>query len=103
MLLQAWGEFPELSSSYLLTVHGDGDQKDVLNDYISQFGLKFVEIRPSIEITKEYMAFYDVVIVPSFYESFSLVALEALSNKRVVACTGELGYLSRFPRHGFSI
>jgi glycosyltransferase involved in cell wall biosynthesis len=98
LLLQAWGKFPELRSSYLLTIHGDGDQRDALNDYISQFGLQDnVEIRPSIAITKEYMAFYDVVIVPSLYESFSLVALEALLNKRVVACTVNSGVYHDFP------
>lgn len=97
-LLEAWGKFPELRSSYLLTIHGDGDQKEALNDRINKFGLQeSVEIRPSIAITKEYMACYDVVIVPSLYESFSLVALEALLNKRVVACSVNSGVYHDFP------
>ena len=74
-----------LPSTHTLHLFGDGPDKDRLLQLVSDLSLQdrvfFYGDLPSVELL---MAYIDVVLIPSSFESFSYVAVEAMMMRRPV-------------------
>lgn len=91
----------QLGPGTRLTVVGAGPEMTTCRILCAQIGVSwavdFVGTRCS-EFMGELYQGHDVVVVPSFYESFSLVSLEAMvAGRRLVVSTGLTELLSMFP------
>lgn len=78
----------ELTSKFHLTIIGDGSLKERLNLIVLENSLTdfvtFQGVRKRSELFKYYQH-SDIVVFPSFFETFGLVALEAMIfNKKIV-------------------
>jgi glycosyltransferase involved in cell wall biosynthesis len=84
-----------------LTVIGAGPRRRPLESLARELGLRdaltFTPFRAPSEMKSEYQA-HDLVVVPSVYESFSQVALEALvAGRRLLVSTGLHEFMRLFP------
>ena len=81
-----------LKSNTKLVVHGNGNKQEKIEKKIQKYLLgNIIKLAPAINLTGETYGAYDLVLIPSNYESFSLVALEAIVSERCVLCTGMTG------------
>lgn len=87
-VVDAYAESSFLRSNTKLVVHGNGNRREKIEKKIQDSFLgNIIELVPAINLTGEIYGAYDLVLVPSNYESFSLVALEAIVSERCVLCT----------------
>ncbi len=79
LLLRAFKELHIENSS--LVIIGDGDQRNSLENYVTQHNIHNVYFLGHIQDAHNCMQYMDVIIIPSRFESFGLVAIEAISKK----------------------
>ncbi|RDV17089.1 glycosyltransferase [Pontibacter diazotrophicus] len=81
---------------------GDGPDKEVIKELINKKGIKgYCYFSPAVQnaALMKVMTLVDLVAVPSHYEGFGLVVLEALQNKRLVL-SSDAGGLKEIIEHG---
>lgn len=80
ILINAWNEVHKKHSDWKLSIYGNGNDKNVLINYIKQYQLdNIIEIKePTSDIYKQYLD-NSIYIMSSRYEGFGLVLIEAMS------------------------
>lgn len=74
---------------------GDGELREELDSLICQYNLQdVISMEGFIKNSYDYMANTKVQIMPSKWEGFGLVALEAMSLSKPVVCSGEGGLIN---------
>lgn len=88
------------SDDYAVTIVGSGPLEAVLKKYAKQRGVaENITWQPAVtDVTAVYAA-SDIVVVPSLWEGFGLVALEAMASGRVVIAA-DTGGLRDLVQHG---
>ena len=81
-LVRAYSELPEgLKSSFNLVLVGSGDERESLQEQVSDLGLKGNVIFTGEAADKDLPSIYsgaELLVFPSFYEGFGLPAVEAM-------------------------
>ncbi|WP_162053739.1 glycosyltransferase family 4 protein [Pontibacter pamirensis] len=83
-------------------VVGDGPDKEIIKELIHEKGMEgYCYFSPALQnaALMKIMTLVDLVAVPSHYEGFGLVVLEALQNKRLVL-SSDAGGLKEVIEHG---
>lgn len=93
LLIRAWKKVTERLPDALLSIYGDGRMHDDLEALVNslELGNNIVLLPPSAD-TRQIYADSSIVVVPSRFEGFSLVTVEAMAQGvPVVACDVEYG------------
>lgn len=93
LLVQAWKKVTERQPDALLSIYGDGSLRDDIDSLIGRLQLgNNIILQPFATDVRAVYAASSMVIVPSRFEGFSLVAVEAMAQHvPVVACDVEHG------------
>lgn len=80
-LIDVFKEYLKINSNSKLILIGDGEQKSDLLDKIESLNLcdKTIVLEPTNDIERYYSAM-DIMVMPSLWEGFGLVAVEAQAN-----------------------
>ena len=78
-VIDIWKELEPLNPDWKLTIVGDGDDREDLQNRIDEYGLKNVEITGFVN-PLEYYKRASILLLTSEYEGFGLVIVEAMSN-----------------------
>lgn len=74
-----------LSDKYVLHLFGNGEKKEYLQYLVKSLDLnERVFFHGDVSYPEEMMKYVDVIIIPSYFESFSYVAAEGLMMKKLV-------------------
>ena len=85
IILEAFRSIPPEYANLKLIMIGDGDDKNYIDDFITNHKLNAVTLSPKVNIY-EYFNIIDIVVLPSRVEPFGIVAIEAgLMKKPLVA------------------
>ncbi len=86
-LLRIWEKVIKLYPDYQLEIYGEIDDKYSLNPLIEELNLKkHVNVLNPVNNLEYQYATSDFLVHPSFYESFSMVILEAMSFGLPIVC-----------------
>jgi glycosyltransferase involved in cell wall biosynthesis len=88
-MLMTWKNFEDTHSEVKLTLIGDGDQLEVLQDYVTTHHFKSVSFLGKIdyEDVVKYYAQADIFIIPTLEDNWSLVVPEAMSCGLPILCS----------------
>lgn len=91
LLIESFKKFHHTHADYLLTIAGSGDAKEIikLRSLVKEAGLsKFVHFKGKIagKIKESLIRSTACLVIPSRFETFSLVALEAMASGAPVIC-----------------
>ena len=78
-VIDIWKELEPLNPDWKLTIVGDGDDREDLQNRIDEYGLKNVAIIGFVN-PLEYYRRASILLLTSEYEGFGLVIVEAMSN-----------------------
>ncbi|WP_241650154.1 glycosyltransferase [Rosenbergiella collisarenosi] len=79
-LLDIWSEFKKNDDKYKLTILGDGDERQILEQKILSLGLNdSVELKGKVNNINFYYELSDICLMTSKYEGLPMVLLEAKS------------------------
>ncbi len=95
VLMQAYAKLCEAGHKVRLLVAGDGEQKQSVLDFISQYKLSYVEMlgRITEEDKVRWYATCDIFCSPAKYgESFGIVLVEAMASGKAVVAAANNGY-----------
>jgi glycosyltransferase involved in cell wall biosynthesis len=100
-LIQAFARVAHAFPSWRLKLVGEGGQRTVLESEVKRLGLTDRVLMPGVasEIATEY-ALASLVAIPSLYESFGLVAAEALACARPVIAFDDCEGVAGIVRNG---
>jgi glycosyltransferase involved in cell wall biosynthesis len=87
-----------LRSATTLKIVGSGEDKILLERLINKFNLhETVSLEPATTLDSSIYDTVDILLIPSSYESFSLVAVEAILARKPVLITKNTGISNDFP------
>lgn len=78
-VIDIWKELEPLNPDWKLTIVGDGDDREDLQNLIDEYGLRNVAITGFVN-PLEYYRKASILLLTSEYEGFGLVIVEAMSN-----------------------
>ncbi len=78
-LLKAWEKIYQSIPDWQLNIYGEGEHKEMLQDYISQHSLKNVSLKGSTSNVKEVYEQSSFFVMSSKYEGLPMVLIEAQS------------------------
>ncbi len=89
-LIKALNILKNTREDFILNIIGDGDLRDKLVNMVTEFGLvkfvKFYGTLPKSEVA-EYMSKSDFFVLPSIFETFGVVIIEAMACGKPVVAT----------------
>jgi len=92
LLVEAMGLLAEKSSRYLLVLVGQGRQREYLEKLTERLGIsRRVKFLGFCDNVAEIMTAFDIGVVPSRQEAWGIVALELMSMKVPLVCSGVEG------------
>ena len=92
LLVEAMGLLVERSRRYLLVIVGEGEQRKSLEKLTKRLGItRRVKFLGFCDNVAEIMTSFDIGVVPSRQESLGIVALELMSMKVPIVCSGVEG------------
>ena len=93
LLLKAWNEIKD-KKNWKVVIIGSGEQENLINNYITSFNMKDVELLPAMphSALMEYFKKSKIYVVTSFFEGFPTVICEAMNYKNAVISTKHDGY-----------
>ncbi len=93
--LQAFRRLKMTYQNMKLIIAGDGDDRELVEDYISEYDLRDVELKGFVDEATKYSLLQesDIYLAPALYgESFGIVLLEAMSIGTPMAGYANEGY-----------
>lgn len=92
--LEAANKLVDTGVDFKLHIFGDGPERGHAEDYIQSHNLNnYIELYGDVSNTDKYMSLMDVILIPSVFESFGYVALEAMLLKKPIIATKTGGLL----------
>jgi glycosyltransferase involved in cell wall biosynthesis len=91
-LINAFSLLRRKHTNAKLIIGGSGDQEGIIQEFIKKYSLQnIVELMGQISDVSAFYSGIDVLVLPSFYESFGLVVIEAMLAQRAVLVTKNTG------------
>ena len=92
LLVEAMGLLGDKSQHYLLAIVGEGEQREYLEKLTERLGIsRRVKFLGFCDNVAEIMTAFDIGVVPSRQEPLGIVALELMSMKVPLVCSGVEG------------
>jgi glycosyltransferase involved in cell wall biosynthesis len=89
-LVQAMSILSKGAYSYHLTIIGSGEKRNEIDEFIRLYDLKpFIQLIGNVsrEVLRDYYSKSDIIVFPSYFESFGLVAFEAMAFGKYLVTT----------------